>query len=960
MQTLKFRAKIDSIEGNEIHYALPQRIYEASIENLDEPRVIDPANPKREFLELAKSTYVGSKRRLRKKIVSLVPDEVRSVFDPMSGFSSILRELGEQGKEVWGNDLNLVSYFYSRALFLKAKPSEQEFKAFLESVQEKEGYFAKCDFWKSVKIPMNYKKFIDGFILKAQESENPSFYLGVAANYLSSACGSFGGPYHPPRAGNFQIGILKHSLLRDMEEIARCKAVGKFTSKDARTMEFPNVDLIYFDPPYYESDPTYFKRYSKINSILSQKDWDLPSEITQKEVEEIGKKLSHHCDLLLISSTAKCPISWKEALSDPRREVTQKRFTLTGTGLDNASVTMNRKALSEHLWISAKKSLVEVVKAADPFMIYLPEDEKYRYVIQTHWRGRSCHWDIRTEGLQKQYLLGWTVFVQRAGTMKEPVQTLGQAREAVGTGFKYFKVNHVTGEWASRERKGKKVTRISLVATRKAVEPVAWRTFQGVVPKGSVGATRFHDGVFLIVDQGEVQYGAKKPWLHEAWMDGKVLKFGRYIFRQLKAWRRGEKKSEAEEEGEEIWKEITELNQKSIQIFKDGGMTEQEIQDWIKPQLVEAIREFDLEKIEIREAFVIPPGKEEGLGTELGWLMISPTDQVPYILSARAEKEKWLPPSDFSALPRHWRKHVLPEEQYWKMSGAKALEARKVLRQRLRKEGVLTKAEEGEVDPFGTKKDLDVEKEARHRADQCMTCSKPPKIEVLWAEGMGHAWFCLKCFKKWMREEPDRYEQDLDAAKLIKDGKASKKFSENRNPNIRDKLFTYFPDLKTEKKKALTPEEVDSLIPKDDSRQPSLTADFRLTYQWWKKVKVIREGPSKAQYHIWFKTSKKKVLDFLSNDNILEVSETGGILHKDRTETDFATEGYVKPGTKLNPTKATPSFIKPLDRGKAVLLIDIANLKKIQFKGSKLKGTFLFKNIEGYWEIKRVQEAPKG
>jgi len=39
--------------------------------------------------------------------------------------------------------------------------------------------------------------------------------------------------------------------------------------------------------------------------------------------------------------------------------------------------------------------------------------------------------------------------------------------------------------------------------------------------------------------------------------------------------------------------------------------------------------------------------------------------------------------------------------------------------------------------------------EARHRRDKCMSCDKVPQIEALWAEGMGHAWFCNSCFKKW-------------------------------------------------------------------------------------------------------------------------------------------------------------------------------------------------------------------
>jgi len=43
---------------------------------------------------------------------------------------------------------------------------------------------------------------------------------------------------------------------------------------------------------------------------------------------------------------------------------------------------------------------------------------------------------------------------------------------------------------------------------------------------------------------------------------------------------------------------------------------------------------------------------------------------------------------------------------------------------------------------------------ARHRQDQCMLCKKPPEIDVLWAEGMGRAWFCFAHYEQWKKEHP--------------------------------------------------------------------------------------------------------------------------------------------------------------------------------------------------------------
>jgi len=72
--------------------------------------------------------------------------------------------------------------------------------------------------------------------------------------------------------------------------------------------------------------------------------------------------------------------------------------------------------------------------------------------------------------------------------------------------------------------------------------------------------------------------------------------------------------------------------------------------------------------------------------------------------------------------------------------------------------------------------------EARHRRDQCMECSKPPVYEVLWAEGMAHAFFCEDCFKTWAFEGDGKGE--VNSVKEIKESEASKNFKDNTNPNI--------------------------------------------------------------------------------------------------------------------------------------------------------------------------------
>jgi DNA adenine methylase len=78
-----------------------------------------------------------------------------------------------------------------------------------------------------------------------------------------------------------------------------------------------------------------------------------------------------------------------------------------------------------------------------------------------------------------------------------------------------------------------------------------------------------------------------------------------------------------------------------------------------------------------------------------------------------------------------------------------------------------------------------LKQESAHSKDKCMECSAPPKYEVKWAEGMGHAWFCESHFKSWSEKHKD----DIDYVKEVKDGRASDKFSDNPNPNIKDTIF---------------------------------------------------------------------------------------------------------------------------------------------------------------------------
>ena len=92
----------------------------------------------------------------------------------------------------------------------------------------------------------------------------------------------------------------------------------------------------------------------------------------------------------------------------------------------------------------------------------------------------------------------------------------------------------------------------------------------------------------------------------------------------------------------------------------------------------------------------------------------------------------------------------------------------------------------------------ELELDARHRPDKCMTCDATPEYEVLWAEGMAHAWFCEKHLKEWLKasvascakEGFSNKNCELDSVKKLDNKEASKKFGDNRNPNILDSFLS--------------------------------------------------------------------------------------------------------------------------------------------------------------------------
>jgi len=303
---------------------------------------------------------------------------------------------------------------------------------------------------------------------------------------------------------------------------------------------------------------------------------------------------------------------------------------------------------------SKEKIYKNFEKQKDPYMIIPDENEIYNFVAQHHARGKSIHTDLRMESEDKDFLIGYTLDDQIKSAIKEPILTLAQLKK-VDADDSNFKINWSDGTWDKRKR-GEVLVNVNINTQKKAIEPVEWLGYEGVVESGgeekpAPGATRFFPGVFHVVDKGTVEYGSQRSYFHEYFLSGKKLNY-RIIVRllNLPAGTEGDiPKSCLVADDFIIGKEENLITTETGLVYKDSLKAE-EILPPSEPQEVSV------------------PGPIR--------LTMKPIDQRPYVLSKRAVDKGWMPPDKKSALPKQIRKKIPDEFQYWKVTGTKARDIR--------------------------------------------------------------------------------------------------------------------------------------------------------------------------------------------------------------------------------------------------------------------------------------------
>jgi len=122
---------------------------------------------------------------------------------------------------------------------------------------------------------------------------------------------------------------------------------------------------------------------------------------------------------------------------------------------------------------------------------------------------------------------------------------------------------------------------------------------------------------------------------------------------------------------------------------------------------------------------------------------------------------------------------------------------------------------------------------------------------------------------------------------------------------------------------------------------------FTIQEQTWRGPISIRFGPTTKEYHFNCDVGEEKLFHFvLERDPLVNESVTAiwePHKYKEDMSLGLREKVDIRPKTRLNPSKNTPSMIIVTDEGECRILEDSSEFKKVEVKGKKLKGLFTFK-----------------
>jgi len=318
-----------------------------------------------------------------------------------------------------------------------------------------------------------------------------------------------------------------------------------------------------------------------------------------------------------------------------------------------------------------RKEIKEVTLPKRPFLYNPPEDKEWQYRLFSHVRGASEHSDLRQE-ITPEWLVGYTIMIIKS--ILPDLILKFYTKEEFMKGLK--KPGILKGQDWKKWLEEEDVDVISQALTDKFKDEVSRKTLDMKYEEiASIIKKHVHEIVEFFADPDNKAFVKLKAPQTHAWL---------------------------EEEGR---KEPGEMGAtRTLPGFFvpiDRGVYEALSQK-------EYFHEYWYHGNVLNGKFVFRklyrPGKWAKVGKRRMVWMVWKTlpEDLPYVISRRAVKKKWMPKEGISALPRHIRKQIPKEYQYWKEKGAKAREIRDRLVNAIKKKEVILK----------TMKEL--EKEALH------------------------------------------------------------------------------------------------------------------------------------------------------------------------------------------------------------------------------------------------------
>jgi len=188
----------------------------------------------------------------------------------------------------------------------------------------------------------------------------------------------------------------------------------------------------------------------------------------------------------------------------------------------------------------ALKEMRDLEKQGDP-LLDTPKKGKRPAVFQLHFRGRSVHGDFRI--LIDDYLIGWTLSLQKEGAIKEPVLSVTEGKH-IAAGYDVAEGNPYLKPFLAPDG--------IYAEPKSARQPRAWLDVADETSDpGSVGATRNFPAVFVLMEHPKVEFGRQSPHFHEYFVSGSKYMNGVVMFRQLVSQGEQEGGTRA---GEAFWK----------------------------------------------------------------------------------------------------------------------------------------------------------------------------------------------------------------------------------------------------------------------------------------------------------------------------------------------------------------------------------------------------------------------